>query len=216
MWQGVFTKITDTIQVHPSVQIMTEAAGINQMILTSGAIPSLLESLRNEDALRDFKSLIITDQPSSKPDTYELKQPVPSLLTRTRHIQLTLKLPPTSRAAATSSIVQAAFELVDALGYLSGSIEGSSLPANHPARLFLLQSETYKKLRHARKDWDERLEKERTAEKVAELEEAKRAEKKRLEDERISKLSASEQQKLLEKERKRAMRKTAGKTTIKK
>jgi len=126
-----------------------------------------------------------------------VKQSLPSLLTVTRHIQLTFKLPPTSRAAATASIVQAAFELVDVLGHLNGSIEGSSLPANHPARIFLLPSATFKKLRNARKEWDERLEKERTAEKVGELEEAKRAEKKRLEDERISKLSASEQQKVM-------------------
>jgi len=144
-----------------------------------------------------------------------VKQPLQSLSTRTRRVQLTFKLPPATRTASTASIIQATFELVDALGYLNGGIEGSSFPANHPARIFLLQSETYRKLRNARKGWDERLEKERTAEKVAELEEAKRAEKKRLEDERISKLSASEQQKLLEKERKRAMRKTAGKTTVK-
>lgn len=68
------------------------------------------------------------------------------------------------------------------------------------------------------------LEKERVAEKVAEEDEAKRAAKKKLEDERVAKLSAAEQQKviiwllpssfriltifqILEKERKRAMRK---------
>ncbi|KAF8339049.1 uncharacterized protein EI90DRAFT_3248358 [Cantharellus anzutake] len=210
---GVFTKTTDAIRVHPTVQIMTETADINQSVLTSGAVPSLLESLKNADALQDFKSLIVTDQLPFKPDTYDAKQPLPSLLTRVRHVQLTFKAPPTSRVTAADPIIRAAFELVDALGQLYGAI---ALPPNHPARSAVLQAETYKKLRNTRKEWDERLEKERTAEKLAELEENKRAEKKRLEDARISKLSATEQQRLLEKERKRALRRTAGKTTVKK
>lgn len=59
-----------------------------------------------------------------------------------------------------------------------------------------LQPETIKKLRATRKDWDDRLEKERVAEKVAEEEAAKVAAKKRSEDERIAKLPAAQQQKV--------------------
>jgi len=74
----------------------------------------------------------------------------------------------------------------------------SNLSSTHPARLATLQPETIKKLRVTRKDWDERLEKERTAEKVAEEEAARAAAKKRAEDERIAKLPAVEQQKVID------------------
>jgi len=136
----------------------------------------------------------ITDQPIQRPDTWELQEPVPSLLTRQRHLILTLSLPPTASASSTLPIVKAAFELVDVLAVINGI--ASNLSPTNPARLATLQPETIKKLRATRKDWDERLEKERTAEKVAEEEAAKAAAKKRAEDERIAKLSAAEQQKV--------------------
>jgi len=130
---------------------------------------------------------------------------VPSLLTRPRNLTLTLSLPPAADAASTLPIVKAAFEIVDTLAVINGV--ASSLPSSHPARLAILQPETIKKLRATRRDWDDILERERMAEKVAKVEAAKVAAKKRAEDERIGKLPAAEQQKILEKERKRAMRK---------
>jgi hypothetical protein len=83
---------------------------------------------------------------------------------------------------------------VDVLAVINGT--ASNLPSTHPARVAALQPETIKKLRTTRKDWDERLEKERVAEKLAEEEAAKAAAKKRAEDERITKLPAAEQQKV--------------------
>jgi len=200
-----FTKTSDAIPVHPTLQIMTEYADINDMMLKSGAAPSLLNALKEPDTLQYFRSLIVTDQPEKRPDTYELKTPVPSLLTRSRHILLTLSLPPALRASSTLQLVRTTFELVDALGQYHGTV---TLGNNHPAKgAATLLPETMRKLRATRKDWVELLEKERTKEMTAEEEEAKRVAKKKAEDEKVSKLSAAEQQKLLEKERKRALRK---------
>lgn len=94
----------------------------------------------------------------------------------------------------TLPVVKAAFELVDALAVINNVATG--LPGNHPARPAVLQAETIKKLKSSRKNWDEGFEKERVADKLAEEEAVKLAAKKRAEDERISKLSASEQQKV--------------------
>lgn len=202
---GLFTKTTDAIPLHQTLQAMTENTDINNVLLKSGAAPSLLEVLKNGDNLKYFRSLIVTDQPSVRPDTWELEEPVPSLLTRPRHVVLTLSLPSSSDAASTLPIVRAAFELVDVIGAINGSVPASANSV--AARGASLQTETLKKLKVARKDWDALLEKERTSEKVAEEEDAKRLAKKRAEDERIAKLPAAEQQKLLEKERKRSLRK---------
>lgn len=202
---GMFTATSDAIRLHPSVQAMTELPDINNVLLKSGVAPSVPETFRNSEAMQYFRSLIITDIPADRPDTWELEEPVPSLLTRSRHLLLTFALPPTSHAAMTLPVVKAAFELVDALAVINNVAAG--LPGNHPARPAVLQAETIKKLKSSRKNWDEGFEKERVADKLAEEEAAKLAAKKRAEDERVSKLSASEQQKLLEKERKRAMRK---------
>lgn len=173
----------------------------------------------------------ITDQPSERPDTFELAQPVPSLLTRDRHILLTLTLPPASEAGKTLQIVKSTFELIDILFFInfgtpssgsttttpngtsSSEYAGAPLPATHPARIALSLPTTSlpltvpRKLRATRKDWDTLLEKERTKEAVEEEEEKRRAEKRRVEEERVRGLSAQEQAKVLEKERKRAMRK---------
>ncbi|KAF9515277.1 hypothetical protein BS47DRAFT_1376315 [Hydnum rufescens UP504] len=202
---GSFTKISDAVPVHPTLQVMTEYADVNDMVLKSGAAPSLLATLKDPDALQYFRSLIVTDLPETRPDTWELSTPVPSFATRSRHIQLTLSLPPARSASSTLPMVRAAFELVDALGQYNGTV---ALGNNHPAKgTVTLLPETLRKLRATRREWDDRLEKERTKEKAAEEEETRRAAKKKTEDEKVAKLSAAEQQKLLEKERKRALRK---------
>jgi hypothetical protein len=118
-------------------------------------------------------------------------------LTRPRRIQLTFSLPPASQASSTLPLVKAAFEIVDALSNIFGSHSGL-LPTGHPARSAVLQPETIRKLRSTRREWDERLEKERTANKAAEEDSARRAAKKKAEDEKLSKLSPAEQQKVNE------------------
>lgn len=231
---------------------MTEFSDISNVLLKSGAAPSLLETLNNPEALKYFRALVVcfsslsdsafvpsfysyffslhslilthlihvsmslpiqvTDQPYERPDTFELPNPVPSLLTRPRHLILTLSLPPSSDAASTLPLVRAVFELVDVLAAInlsspSTTLTPFSLPPSHPARPASLLPETLRKLRLTRKEWDDRLEKERLADKLAEEDDAKRAAKKKAEEERVGKLSAGEQQKLLERERKRSLRK---------
>jgi hypothetical protein len=58
-FQGSFTKTSDAIPVHPTLQVMTEYADVNDMILKSGAAPSLLPTLKDPDALQYFRSLIV-------------------------------------------------------------------------------------------------------------------------------------------------------------
>lgn len=114
---------------------------------------------------------------------------------RERHVILSLRAPPTSDSAATISLVKAVFALIDAL-------EAGKLS---------LRPETRTKLRKTRDELDQQRRRDAEAEKKEEEEQDKAAAKKRAEEERISKLSAAEQQKELERERKRQLRKAQGK-----
>jgi len=55
----MFTKITDAIPLHVTLQGMTEATDINHVLLKSGAAPTLLETLKNVETLKYFRSLIV-------------------------------------------------------------------------------------------------------------------------------------------------------------
>ena len=55
--QATFTKTTDAIPVDQSVQIMTEYADINDVLLKSTS--PLLEALKDGAALKHFRSLIV-------------------------------------------------------------------------------------------------------------------------------------------------------------
>lgn len=57
--QSLFTKITDAVPVHNKLQVMTEASEINNVLLKSGAAPTLLETLKDAGNLDYFQSLIV-------------------------------------------------------------------------------------------------------------------------------------------------------------
>ena len=117
----------------------------------------------------------VTDQPRSVPST-----PIPPN-EREKDVILALSVPSASRAAATTSIVSAVFQFVDALPKLT------------------LRPETKIKLRKARDEVDARIKKEAERDKKeeeAEAADAKKAAKRRAEEERIAKLPAAEQQKV--------------------
>ena len=153
---------------------------------------NLLAALQDPKILPYFRSLSITDQPRERPE-----KPIPAQ-DRERHVILNLALPSSSAAADTVPLVAAIFQLIDNLNKIS------------------LRPETKSKLKKARDEIDRAIKEESEKEKKEEEADAKAAAKKRAREEYISKLSAADQQKELEKEKKRNMRKAQGRASVRK
>jgi len=149
----------------------------------------LLEALKRPKIQPYFRSLTITDQPRVRPSV------VPAH--KEKHIILSLATPPPSHAADTVPLVSAVFDLIDALEKVN------------------LRPETKSKLKKTREDFSKTVKDETEREAREEAADAKLAAKRRAEEERIANLSAAEQQKLLERDRKRNIRKTQGKVVKK-
>lgn len=151
----------------------------------------------------------ITDQPRERP--------IDPSGQRERHVILTLTVPPPSEAGATVQLVKGVFKLIDNLD-----------------TKVTLRPETKTKLKKVRDDLEEELKKQAVADKKEEVccifntmmfnmlttfspkaENDKAAAKRKAIEEKLSKLSAAEQKKVLERERKRALRKTQGKVARK-
>jgi len=133
----------------------------------------------------------VTDQPRQRPEA-----PIPPE-SRRKHVVLSLSLPPSGRVTDTAHLVTAIFGFIDSLSQIN------------------LRPETKSKLRKVREELDKNFRTESFLQ-LSQAAEDKRAEKRRAEEERIAKLPAAEQKKILEKERKRAIRKTQGKTMVRK
>ncbi|KZV71374.1 DUF1682-domain-containing protein [Peniophora sp. CONT] len=182
-WDLSFTKTSENPALPAHLTVMSEFADVTDSLFKAG-VP-LLAALKDPQAKRYFRSLIISDQPLVQPD----EAPV----TRSRSLVLTLTPPPPSEADATVSLVTAVFALIDTLDKLG------------------LRPETKIKLRKAREDFTAKLREARDREAKEEAADARAAAKKKAEDERIAGLSATEQAKILERERKRNLRKGQGK-----
>ncbi|KII95175.1 hypothetical protein PLICRDRAFT_48143 [Plicaturopsis crispa FD-325 SS-3] len=189
-WDLTFTRTTENPALPASLSVMSEFADVTENLLKS---TGLVKALSDPDILPYFRSLSVTDQPRARPSA-----PIPAA-NREKHVILSLSAPPASAAHATVPLVGAIFAFIDALPKASSS----------------LRPETRTKLRKARDELDKELVEERLKEDREEEEEKKKAAKKRLEEERVSKLSASEQKKILEREKKRAMKKQQGKISRK-
>jgi hypothetical protein len=146
----------------------------------------------------------ITDQPRVRPGVVSAK--------REKRVILSLAVPPLADAAISAQLVSAMFGLIDALEKIN------------------LRPETKTKIKKARENFAKTLKDEAERDAREEAADAKLAAKRRAEEERIARLSAAEQQKvilltctisffllipsvhqLLERDRKRNMRKTQGK-----
>ncbi|EJU06394.1 DUF1682-domain-containing protein [Dacryopinax primogenitus] len=185
-WDLSLTKAGDDKTLPVSLGIMTEAADITEAILKG----PLLATLNDPNVLKYFRYLIVTDQPADRPEV-----PIP-LAERERHVILALEPPSGGQNAETLPMVQSIFRFVDTV---------DKLP---------LRVETIRKLKRSRQDFEEELLKEIAKEKKERDEEEgedKKAAKRKAEQERVSKLSAEEQKKWEEKERKRTMKKAQGK-----
>ncbi|KAL5527658.1 hypothetical protein ACEPAG_6459 [Sanghuangporus baumii] len=187
-WDLTLTRTTESPLLSGGYCIMSEYADVTEALLKSGSLN--LGAALNDPSVRPYvKSLTITDQPRERPS-----QPIPADQ-RERHVILTLRAPPASQSGATLPLVKSIFSFIDAL----------------EAGKFSLRPETRTKLRKTREELDEQIRKDAEAERREEEEQDKAAAKKKAEEERISKLSAAEQQKELERERKRQLRKAQGK-----
>ncbi|KAF8913918.1 hypothetical protein CPB84DRAFT_1757911 [Gymnopilus junonius] len=174
-----------------SILVMSEYADITENLLKPSGSFSLVNVLQDPKVLPYFRSLSITDQPRERPT-----RPIPPE-EREKHIILSLTVPPSSKVADTIPLITAMFQLVDSLNKLS------------------LRPETKTKLKKSREEVDKVIKEEAEKEAKEEALDAKLAAKRKAEEDRMSKLSAVDQKKALEKERKRALRKAQGKVVRK-
>ncbi|KAH7105678.1 DUF1682-domain-containing protein [Auriculariales sp. MPI-PUGE-AT-0066] len=152
---------------------------------------NLADILQDPKQSRYFRSFAVTDLPLEAPDA-----PGVQLNEQPKHVILTLELP--SNPKDTTALVDTAFALVD---YITS-----------PGK-FTLRPETKTKLRKSRTDTETFLAKQFKKE-DAEVAEKKRTEKRKAEEDRVAKLSAAEQKKYEEKERKKALRKAQMKGAV--
>ncbi|KAK2466227.1 hypothetical protein APHAL10511_001869 [Amanita phalloides] len=193
-WDLTFTKTSENYALSPTLSVMSEYADVTENMLKPIGNFSLINVFGDPKILPYFRSLSVTDQPRQRP-----LGPV-SAEEREKHVILSLRVPPSSRTGDAAALVTAMFAFVDSLAKFS------------------LHPETKAKLKKSRDELDRSLKVEAEREKKEQLSQAaedKKAAKRRAEDERVAKLSAAEQQKILEKERKKTLRKSQGKVVRK-
>ncbi|KAF8621573.1 hypothetical protein AX15_007599 [Amanita polypyramis BW_CC] len=193
-WDLTFTKTSENPALPPSLSVMSEYADVTESLLKPLGNFSLINTLQDPKILPYFQSLSVTDQPRQHP-----LGPIPAD-EREKHVIVSLKVPPSSRAEDTVAFVTAIFSFIDALGKLN------------------LHPETKTKLKKARDVVDKELRENTEKEKKEQLSQAaqdRKAAKRKAEEERRAKLSATEQQKILEKERKKNLRKSHSKVVRK-
>jgi len=170
---------------------MSEFADVTEQLLKPLDKLSLVNVLSDSRILPYFRSLSITDQPRERPHL-----PIPTA-EREKHIILSLSVPPPSQVADTLPLITALFALVDILPKVS------------------LRPETKAKIKKTREEVDKEIKEDSEKDKKDEAAAEKLTAKKKAEDERLSKLSAAEQKKALERDRKRAIKKQQAKVTRK-
>ncbi|TFK91809.1 DUF1682-domain-containing protein [Polyporus arcularius HHB13444] len=201
-WDLTFTKTTDHAALPQSLAVMSEFADITSVLFKPYGAFSLPAILSQPDVQPYFRSLSLTDQPRVRPE-----HPLASS-ERSKRLILSLRLPPSSSASATLPLVTAAFQLVD---IIAG--EGK-LPGVRGGLHAQLRPETRNKLKKIRDEVEKEIREEAAKEKREEEEEEKAAARKKARDEKLSKLSAAEQQKALDREKKRLLRKSQGKVKM--
>ncbi|ESK96001.1 duf1682 family protein [Moniliophthora roreri MCA 2997] len=185
-WDLTFTRTSENPSLPPQYSVMSEFADVTDNIIRN---PTLSNVLKDPRIQPHFRSLSVTDQPRERPIV-----PIPPEK-REKHVILSLSIP--SNAADTVPIVEAMFPFIDSLSKLN------------------LRPETKTKLKKTREDLDKSLKQDAEAKAKEEREQAKedqKAAKRKAEEERIAKLPAAEQQKILEREKKRSIRKQQGRT----
>jgi len=194
-WDLTFTKASDNPLLPKGTILMAEAADVAECIFkllssTSSPARNLFTAINNTP---QFRSLIITDQPTQRP-----LEPIPPNK-KERHLHLTLDVPATKTDQST--LLLAIFDLIDLL----------SASAPNQTGYLNLRPETKNRLKTRRETLEAELRKDAEREQKEIEEEARRSEKKKEKDEAMSGMSGHGQRKALEKEQKRALRKAQGK-----
>ncbi|KAF7301687.1 hypothetical protein MIND_00734200 [Mycena indigotica] len=182
-WDLTFTKTTENQSLPNNYLVMSEFADVTESILKASP---LVKILADPKITPYFRSLTITDQPRERPAQPLLPNE------HEKHVILSLNVPSPSQASVTNDLVSAIFQFVDSLTKVT------------------LRPETKIKLKKVREEVDADIKREAERDKKeeeAEALEAKKAAKRRAEEERIAKLPAAEQQKILEREKRRSIRK---------
>lgn len=162
----------------------SENADITTALLKPYGNFSLTTVLSDPRILPYFRSLTLTDQPRARPLT-----PLPAQ-EKTKHLILSLAVPPAHDADASLALVTSVFQLIDILTG-EGKIQGArgGLAAQ-------LRPDTRTKLKKTRDDVDKEIKEEAAKEKREAEAEEKAAAKRKSEQEKLSRLSAAEQQKV--------------------
>ncbi|KAH7887722.1 DUF1682-domain-containing protein [Phlebopus sp. FC_14] len=203
-WDLTFTRTTDHPSLPPALSVMSEFADVTDALFNlslpiptpsstkSGATAptSLPALLSTPSSLSLLRSLSITDQPSSRPSATPSKQ---------KRVVLSLQSPSPKHAHDVLHIIDGVFALVDAMA----------------AGKLVLRPETRAKIKKVREDLDKEIKAQENREKKQELTEDRKAAKRKAEEERVAKLSAAEQKKILERDRKRVLKKSQGKVVRK-
>ncbi|KAF9259522.1 DUF1682-domain-containing protein [Marasmius fiardii PR-910] len=182
-WDLTFTKTSENPALPSHLSVMSEFADVTENIIKNSALVAVLKDPKVEPY---FRSLSISDQPRDRPSA-----PIP-LEEREKHVILKLSIPSSSRSDVIVPVVQEMFSFIDSLRNLS------------------LRPETKSKLRKIREDLNKSLKADAEAKAKEAQEQARedqKAAKRKAEEERIAKLPAVEQQKILEREKKRSIRK---------
>ncbi|KAF9247065.1 DUF1682-domain-containing protein [Melanogaster broomeanus] len=197
-WDLTFTRTTEHPSLPPTLSLMSEFADVSETLLklpltATTTLATLFSSARTQAYLR---SLSITDQPPERPLT------VSSYLeekSKSKRVVLNLRLPDVGEADEVLEMVEAVFALVDMLA--TGKV--------------VFRPETRAKIKKVREDTEKDIKQEELKEKTEEAAEDRKAAKRKAEQERIAKLSAAEQKKVLERNHKRAIKKSQGKVVRK-
>ncbi|KAF9221986.1 DUF1682-domain-containing protein [Gyrodon lividus] len=197
-WDLTFTRTTEHTSLPPSLSLMSEFADVSDALLKlpltpNTTLPTLLSS---PETLAHLRSLSITDQPPERPLTassYVNDKPT------NKRLVLNLTLPDVPKANQVLDIVDAAFALVDMLA--NGKI--------------VLRPETKAKIKKVRENIINEIKQEELKEKKEEAAEDRKAAKRKADEDKFSKLSAAEQKKILDRNHKRAIKKSQGKVVRK-
>ncbi|KAL1747225.1 hypothetical protein HDZ31DRAFT_32392 [Schizophyllum fasciatum] len=191
-WDLTFARTTENGALPGYISVMSEFADVTDNMLKLPAGQALLKVLEDPAIKPFFRSMSITDQPRDRPGSVE------EFEDRKKHVILSLVAPPPTSADVDIPLITAVFALIDQLSRVA------------------LRPETKNKLRAARAEVAKELKKEEEEKKAEESNvEDKKAAKRRAEQERIAKLPAAEQQKILERERKRSFKKAQGRVVRK-
>ncbi|KAG1768200.1 DUF1682-domain-containing protein [Suillus occidentalis] len=190
-WDLTFTRTADHASLPASLSVMTEWADVTDNLFKATPALSLTKVLSDPINLKYFKSISVTDQPRERPA-------VPlTPAEREKHVILCLAVPPADKAAETIPLVSAMFTFIDGLTKMN------------------LRPETRSKMKKVREDVDKEIREEAVKEKKEEAAEDKKAARRKAELERVSRLSAAEQKKIIERDRKRALKRSQGKVVRK-